>query len=251
MNAVESIRVSRVLVNGISWYIGNLGIVIPISFIAVLPELVCYLIFAPRGADVGDITAGASVTQWVSVFAGTWLLGLLTHAAVTSISSGRKPSLNESLSQSLHVYFPLLLLSLLLGVVIGLGLLLLIIPGLVLITMFWVAAPALVVERRGILESIRRSRELTAGHRWSVFLVLVSEVLVAIILAMVLGLVFYVWNWVTTSGTALDEWSILTGPYSPVMQSLYWVLPFGVSTAITAASFVELRMLAQTRGGSR
>ena len=251
MNDAESIRVSRVLVRGISWYIDNLGIVIPISFLAVLPELVCYLIFAPVSADVGEITAGAFVTQWVSLFAGTWLMGLLMHAAVTSISSGRKPSLNESLTQSLRVYFPLLLLCLLLGVVIGLGFLLLIIPGLVLIVMFWVAVPALIVERRGILESFRRSRELTAGHRWSVFLVFVSEILVTIVLASVLGIVFYIWTWVTTSGAALDGWSILTEPYSPVMQSLYWVLPFGVSTAITAASFVELRLLAQTRGSYR
>ena len=251
MNTVESIRVSRVLVRGITWYIDNLRIVIPISFVAVLPELVCYLIFASDSADVGDITAGAFVTQWVSVFAGTWLMGLLIHAAVTSISSGRKPSLNESLTQSLRVYFPLLLLSLLLGVVIGFGILLLIVPGLVLITMFWVAGPALVVERRGILESFRRSRELTAGHRWSVFLVFVSEILVSIVLAVVLGTVFYIWTWVTTSGAASEEWSILNRPYSPVMQSLYWVLPFGVSTAITAASFVELRSLAPARGNFR
>ena len=251
MSAVESIRVSRVLIRGITWYIDNLAIVIPISFIAVLPELVCYLIFASEGTDGGDGVAEAFVTQWVSVLAGTWLMGLLMHAAVTSISSGRKPSLNDSLWQSARVFFPLLLLSLLLGVAIVLGILLLIIPGLVLIVMFWVAVPALVVERRGILESFGRSRELTAGHRWKVLWVFLSEVLVSIVLAALLGIVFYIWTWVTSGGTQLDEWSILTQPRSPVMQSLYWVLPFGVSTAITAASFVELRSLASAGGNFR
>ena len=251
MNTVESIRVSRVLVRGITWYIDNLAIVIPISFIAVLPELVCYLIFASEGADGGDIGDGAFATQLVSLLAGTWLMGLLMHAAVTSISSGRKPSLNESLSRSARVYFPLFLLSLLLGIAIVLGILLLIIPGLVLIVMFWVAVPALVVERRGILESFGRSRELTAGHRWNVLWVFLGEVLVSIVLATAFGIVFYIWTWVTSGGTQLDEWSILTQPQSPVMQSLYWVIPFGVSTAITAASFVELRSLASARGNSR
>ena len=121
MNEVESFRVLKVLVRGIAWYIDNLGIVIPISFISVMPELLCYLIFAFADPEEGVYSAGAFETQLVSFLAGVWLVGFLTHAAVSSMRSGRKPSLNDSLSHSARVYFPLVLLSLLLGLVMFLG----------------------------------------------------------------------------------------------------------------------------------
>jgi len=48
-------------------------------------------------------------------------------------------------------------------------LLLFIIPGLFLIVRWAVAAPAALIEREGPTHSIGRSAELTAGHRWAVF----------------------------------------------------------------------------------
>ncbi len=35
--------------------------------------------------------------------------------------------------------------------------------------MWWVAVPTAVVERTGVIESLRRSARLTSGHRWRVF----------------------------------------------------------------------------------
>jgi hypothetical protein len=48
----------------------------------------------------------------------------------------------------------------------NLGLILLIVPGLILYAMWFVAVPACVVERLGPWTSLRRSRDLTKGHRW-------------------------------------------------------------------------------------
>lgn len=38
--------------------------------------------------------------------------------------------------------------------------------------MLFVADLATVAENRGVIESLKRSRELTKGHRWHLFLVL-------------------------------------------------------------------------------
>ena len=46
------------------------------------------------------------------------------------------------------------------------GLVLMIIPGLILYAMWFVAVPACVMERLGPRTSLRRSRDLTKGHRW-------------------------------------------------------------------------------------
>ena len=251
MNEVESFRVLKVLVRGVSWYINNLGIVIPISFIAALPELFCHLIYASVDADGGDNGNRVIVETLVLFLASMWLTGFLTHAAVTSMSSGQKPSLNDSLSRSARSYFPMLIVALLLGLAIVLGMVALIIPGLVLWVMYWVAIPAVVVERRGILESFGRSQALTSGHRWKVLWVLLSAMLLAFVLSTVIGLVFHIPMQVTSGGGEMEEWSVLTQPQSPVAQSLDLVLSDGIFTAIVAASFVDLRSLASARGNLR
>jgi hypothetical protein len=47
--------------------------------------------------------------------------------------------------------------------------LLLVVPGIILMVMFWVYVPAIVVENAGIMECFGRSRALTRGHRWGIF----------------------------------------------------------------------------------
>ena len=55
-----------------------------------------------------------------------------------------------------------------LGLVIGLGFLLFVVPGLIAIAALAVVVPACVVEQLGPIESISRSRDLTSGHRWPI-----------------------------------------------------------------------------------
>jgi hypothetical protein len=67
------------------------------------------------------------------------------------------------------------------AVAIGIGLLLLIVPGLFLLTIWAVIAPVIVVEDQRVFEAFGRSRELVRGHGWTVFgIVLVVGVLSAI-----------------------------------------------------------------------
>lgn len=48
-----------------------------------------------------------------------------------------------------------------------------VLPGLVAVTVLFVAAPVAVAEGRGVVDSLRRSVELTRGSRWGVFALLV------------------------------------------------------------------------------
>ena len=248
MNSVQTIQISRVVGNGIAWYIGNLGFVIPLSFIVVLPELVSYLIFFSGSAEGDNFATAWIISGCMSVLTGTWLFGVLIHAGVHSPGSGRNLPLAESVSHSLRVYFPLLLLTTLLSIAIGFGLVLLIVPGIILIVMFWVAAPVLVIERRGILESVSRSLEMTEGHRWRIFLIFVCEILVSLVVNLLLGIVFFIWSWLFADGSSVDDGSMFAVPYSPVMNSLGWVIPFGICASITVASYVELRKLTNADG---
>ena len=61
------------------------------------------------------------------------------------------------------------------------GLILLIIPGLILYTIWFVSVAACVVERTGAWASMRRSRELTKGHRWKVFGIVLLLLLLSLV----------------------------------------------------------------------
>jgi hypothetical protein len=64
---------------------------------------------------------------------------------------------------------------------IMIGLVLLIVPGLFLLTIWSMLIPVIVLERRSTGEAFTRSREVVRGHGWSVFgLVIVTFLIVAI-----------------------------------------------------------------------
>jgi hypothetical protein len=56
-------------------------------------------------------------------------------------------------------------LSIVVGVIVGLGFIALIVPGIILTIMFSLALPVLLIENIGVLESMGRSRKLV-GQRW-------------------------------------------------------------------------------------
>jgi hypothetical protein len=68
------------------------------------------------------------------------------------------------------------------------GLILLIVPGLVALTYWSGIIPAIVVERRGVLEAFRRSQELVSGNALRVFAIIVITVLIGSIVANVIAL---------------------------------------------------------------
>ena len=72
---------------------------------------------------------------------------------------------------------------------IALGLILLIVPGLVLLTWWVVIIPAIVLENRSAGESFGRSRDLVRGYGWNVFGVIVLTILLLIVVSIVIALI--------------------------------------------------------------
>jgi hypothetical protein len=127
----------------------------------------------------------ASVLGLVGVF---WLQGALCEA-VADVRDGRADlSISETLQKVRPRVAPLLGAGLLAGLGVVVGLLLLIVPGLVLLTWWSVIVPVVVLERVAAMESFGRSRELVRGHGWNVFGVIVLTVLIFILVAIVLAI---------------------------------------------------------------
>jgi uncharacterized membrane protein len=94
--------------------------------------------------------------------------------AVEDMRDGRRDfSATELLRAALPFLFPLIVAGILYGLSVAVGLILIIVPGLLFLTWFSLYAPAIVVEKRGILDAFTRSRELVRGNGWRVFGVIV------------------------------------------------------------------------------
>ena len=108
---------------------------------------------------------------------------------VVTANEGRQATFGESLSTALRVFLPLIGLSILFGLGIMFGLILLIVPGIMLMVAWAVAVPALVVERCGVIDALRRSAELTKGSRWKIFGLFLIILVIYWIVSVVVGYV--------------------------------------------------------------
>lgn len=100
---------------------------------------------------------------------------------------GRAVRIGESMAIGLRRFVPVVIASLAAAVAEGVGLLLLVVPGLIAMVMFAVAEPAIVVERLGPFEGLSRSIELTRGYRWSIFGLLFVVGLVEAVVGAIVG----------------------------------------------------------------
>jgi hypothetical protein len=81
---------------------------------------------------------------------------------------GQGFKIGQSFSAGLKCAGPAFCVMMLTYLQIGLACLLLLVPGLIVLCLTFVAVPACVVERPGIFTSISRSRALTKGYRWQI-----------------------------------------------------------------------------------
>ena len=121
---------------------------------------------------------------------GYWLVAIIMNslgvAATTSIISeaylGRRITAGEALRRALPLIWPLLVISLLSSLLVGVGFMLLIVPGVILLSGLLLASVAMVVEHPPrATTAMARSWELSRGYKGQVF----GTVLVAFLLLLV------------------------------------------------------------------
>ena len=149
------------------------------------------LVFLPVAAIDGVLAAGgggglALVGLPVAVVATFWLQGMVIEA-VRDIQDGERDFTIGGLFGSVAPVLPKLVgVGLLAALGIVLGLILLIVPGLVLLTWWAVVGPAVVIEGRGV-DAFGRSRELVRGNGWQVFGVIVVVFVIQFVANLLLG----------------------------------------------------------------
>ncbi len=122
----------------------------------------------------------------ISFVAGALFTGMIVEL-VADVQDGRRDHSAGQLLRAIGpVFGPLIVVGVLAAIGIGIGFTLLLVPGLILLTIWAVVAPVVVLERPGVFASFGRSRELVRGNGWQTFgVVLVLAVLIEIVVAIV------------------------------------------------------------------
>jgi hypothetical protein len=122
----------------------------------------------------------------ISLVATTLFTGMVVEL-VADVQDGRR---DATVGQLLGAVKPavgsLILVGIVAGLAIGIGLVLIIVPGLILITIWAVFAPVIVLEHPPGLGALGRSRELVRGNGWQVFAVVFVLVIGVEIVALVI-----------------------------------------------------------------
>lgn len=144
-----------------------------LALLAWLPALVVLAVVGFHYAAVGLPPEGGTIAAGFAVIAVGAASLILSQAVIlygaVERMRGRSFALGRSLQQGLARLVPVIGLYILLGLTVGIGLVLLVVPGIFLAIVFFVALPACIVEREAPVESMRRSMELTKGSRWRLF----------------------------------------------------------------------------------
>ena len=189
-------------------------------------------LFAQAGqARPGDINFAlnlfSSPMYYLTLFSAFFLTSFAMAGAVHGmlvVGHGGAATLGDCLNAAARKFLPLFALTLLWTLGVGLGWILLLVPGLILLTMWSLAVPALVGENAGIFGSFGRSRALTRGLRMNIFVTL----LIFLVLYYLVVIAFTA----SMFGLNMAQMGVMTR--SPLMMLAGIPVNWGALTAIAA-----------------
>ncbi len=174
-----------------SIYRDQAGVLLPVAFWL-------FLAVAVLEAVLGESLAILAVALLTLVL--TFLYQGMVVGLVRDVQDGRRDnSIKELVLSVLPVLMPLIGAGILTAIGILFGFILLVVPGLFLLTIWAVTAPVIVVERRGVFDSLGRSRQLVRGHGWPVLGAFLLAILISIVASFALSAV----------GNALSDTTIM------------------------------------------
>jgi len=176
----RSLNVGAVIDRIFKIYVDQASVLLPAAAVVfVLTAILSEVLIAAAPALV-------LVALVISLVATTLFTGMVVEL-VADVQDGRR---DATVGQLLGAVKPavgsLILVGIVAGLAIGIGLVLIIVPGLILITIWAVFAPVIVLEHPPGLGALGRSRELVRGNGWQVFAVVFVLVIGVEIVALVI-----------------------------------------------------------------
>jgi hypothetical protein len=158
-----------------------------------LISFVIYVIAAILVALLSLASVAGAILGAIVSLAATYVLQASLIKAVQDVRDGRVDlDLSQTVQAALPYLLPVIGASLLAGIGIAIGLVLLIVPGLVLLTFWCLIVPFIVLAGSGVFEAFGKSWRTVRGYAWQVFGTYVLVFLILIAFSIVLSLILLV-----------------------------------------------------------
>jgi hypothetical protein len=194
-----------------------------------LPKF-CFTLWYRQAFGYGDFGFSAQeIAATIVGIAGYIVLAAILDVALIRVATedlaGKRPAARDCLAAAIALLVPATVLELLVNAAFTLGLILLVAPGLFLLVRWSVAMVVLTLERQAVLSSLARSRDLTAGSRWSLLAIWVALLVASFSIRYMLDRLF---------GPTHGPWSLLVDILAGAIETM-------VMSIAPAAMYIELR----------
>jgi hypothetical protein len=238
--------IGRVLGTAFGVLFGNLWVILGISFLfcGVPQGVINYLQqYAQTLVRDGSATPGMVAALFVSGVLINALCAIVAQGALVRAtigwSRGERVGFGDALVAALRRALPLIGLGIVSGLAFAGAAILLIVPAIILATVWYVSAPVVVVERRGVFGALGRSADLTRGYRWWVFVVLLVVVGFVLVILTFSGLLSGLAVYIAVSGRDMSWLPTIMGVASAIIGTVQTALLGTIPTA----TYIELRDL--------
>jgi hypothetical protein len=176
---------------------------------------------------------GGIIGAIVAVIISAVLQAAMIRAAALA-TIGDPVDVSDSYRWGLKRFGSVLLVAILVGLTIGIGFILIIIPGIIFLTLFSVSIPAVVIENRRGTDAMKRSWNLAKEHFWHVLGVVVVAWIITTVIGTILGSLGGS-NWFSSwIFSAIAQ--IITAPFSALVSVLLYLDLRARKEALTADS---------------
>lgn len=190
-----------------------------LALLPMAPLLILTLAFASRSGTPGaELAFAGGLTAILTLVLQSVAQATSLYGAFQDMRS-RPFTIGESLRIGLARTVPVVGVSILIGFATALGMILFIVPGIILGCMLYVAIPACVIEKSGVMASLKRSAALTKGYRWPIFGLLLLVAAIAIVGAFVLARI----GGESIPGTLLSfAWQVVSTSFGAVLSAVIY-----------------------------
>jgi hypothetical protein len=208
-------------------------VVVPLSLIG---ALFFGVVFAPERIEVGSTGSGvvvdyagrswganllvASIGALIAIIISAILQAAILRAAAQA-TIGDPVDVEASYRYGFKRLGSVILLSLLVGLIVAVGFILLIVPGIIFLVFLSASIPVLIVENRRGTEAMSRSWNLVKGHFWHALVVILVAALIVGVVSGIIGAIggdnWFV-RWIFTSIA-----QIVTAPFAALVSVLLYL----------------------------
>jgi len=167
----EEFTIGNVLSTGFKVWIKNFIPFLLITVVIYSPLIIWGVVSVQGDLTLAKLHRIVQFSQYSAVL--LFVLNSFAAAAITfgvvKELQGQRASIGACFATGLARFVPVLGVAILMGLCVVVGFVLLIVPGVIVLCMLFVSTPASVIEKPGLVGALKRSRELTQGHKGGIF----------------------------------------------------------------------------------